>query len=209
MAVLFLVCLMFVRDSKTLENFVAGHRFEPLHLTSDPSAAGVSRAVRVVHAQQDRLSSKVLHPHPFLDPPPFGRPCNVLRLAQGMVAVDHLISAVKTAINSLPSEQGETNTRGLSEIASRQKLAAEATGGSIRMLRRKASQAAALAEAVRRQLGRLAVDVADSGELAGGQGAGKKGSSASFFRWSDGVLVEALERGDWIVLDGANLCSAR
>ena len=34
-------------------------------------------------------------------------------------------------------------------------------------------------------------------------------SAASCFRWSDGVLVEALERGDWVVLDGANLCSAR
>lgn len=33
--------------------------------------------------------------------------------------------------------------------------------------------------------------------------------SGSCFRWNDGLLVKALERGDWMLLDGANLCPAR
>lgn len=70
-----------------------------------------------------------------------------------------------------------------------------------------------LVEVVRRQsitnASRSAADGVAT-ESCGGAGAGAAGKqAASCFSWSDGVLVEALERGDWIVLDGANLCSAR
>ena len=78
-------------------------------------------------------------------------------------------------------------------------------------------RAVALAETVRRQMvahpdaSRKSADGdgdGDGGAGGVGVGAGKK-TPASCFCWSDGVLVEALERGDWVVLDGANLCSAR
>lgn len=49
------------------------------------------------------------------------------------------------------------------------------------------------------------------GELRAGrsqQPDGKK-SPGSCFRWNDGILVEALERGDWMLMDAANLCPAR
>ncbi|CAM9114855.1 unnamed protein product [Choristocarpus tenellus] len=34
------------------------------------------------------------------------------------------------------------------------------------------------------------------------------GRSSPSFQWCDGVLVNALERGEWLLLDGANLCSS-
>ncbi|CAN0118281.1 unnamed protein product, partial [Ectocarpus fasciculatus] len=78
-------------------------------------------------------------------------------------------------------------------------------------LERRLEVAVAFSNAVRQQtLTDAAVSAAADGGTDGpGDGAGSRQSSpASCFRWSDGVLVQALERGDWIVLDGANLCSA-
>lgn len=66
-------------------------------------------------------------------------------------------------------------------------------------------QAAALAGALREQVTAAEDTIDGSGDGA----CGKRSSPASCFCWSDGVLVEAVERGDWVVLDGANLCSAR
>ena len=38
--------------------------------------------------------------------------------------------------------------------------------------------------------------------------AGADGQGKPFFEWKDGVLVKAVESGDWLVLEHANLCSA-
>ena len=34
------------------------------------------------------------------------------------------------------------------------------------------------------------------------------GQGKPFFEWKDGVLVKAVEAGDWLILEHANLCSA-
>ncbi|KAJ2781638.1 AAA ATPase midasin [Coemansia javaensis] len=62
-----------------------------------------------------------------------------------------------------------------------------------------------------RRAGALAADVAreaDDAALAAGAAALARLQSAGRFEWVDGVLVEALERGHWLLLDRANLCSA-
>lgn len=123
-----------------------------------------------------------------------------------MVTVDHLIATVKTAIDGLQTKRQTTDSSGLSKAAGSTPTAAR---DRFIRLRQKLKRSTALAKTVRLQVARLPVNVDDSKDAADGRGPSKKESPASCFRWSDGVLVEALERGDWVVLDGANLCSAR
>lgn len=68
-------------------------------------------------------------------------------------------------------------------------------------LRGRLRQVERLAAAVRRHNVGIAKESAKKNQLerAGG----------SCFKWTDGILVEALQRGDWIVFESANLCSAR
>eukprot|EP00957_Ditylum_brightwellii_P177856 13546995-Ditylum_brightwellii.AAC.1 len=40
------------------------------------------------------------------------------------------------------------------------------------------------------------------------QNYGDKATGGSHFRWVDGILVKAMERGDWLHLENANFCSA-
>lgn len=104
-----------------------------------------------------------------------------------MVAVDHLLYSFKAVFENLPPS-----------VSDERKIS----------LNCDLEQAESLSEAVRRQ---IAFPVSPFTPHAGSNDSdcGDNKQSASCFCWSDGVLVKALERGDWVVLDGANLCSAR
>lgn len=106
-----------------------------------------------------------------------------------MVAVDQLISTLKNV----------TTNRAAASSASERKTS----------LNRQAERVAILAQAVRLQSTTSVVRSAEDGDSKSGGGVGVKKTSASCFCWSDGVLVGAMERGDWLLLDGANLCSSR
>lgn len=66
-----------------------------------------------------------------------------------------------------------------------------------------------LAASVRRQVSQVAGGGEASHTARKHEVETQASSAASCFKWSDGILVEALERGDWLVLDAANLCSPR
>lgn len=158
---------------------------------------------------------------------------------QGMAAVEHLLSAVRDVIQRLFADGNDTTKSTTVAFASSNMSGSSNTstsggGGGISgsgitasptspstsspwlTLSAMADSAANLAQKVRWAQTRTFLPPTGAGGKGQPKGAAesKKSSSsssstASCFRWSDGVLVQALERGDWVVLDGANLCSAR
>lgn len=123
-----------------------------------------------------------------------------------MGAVDRLIVTAQSAIKQPESSKVTSSAVASADVDSATPdLAAPAFQPFPAAAEELVQHARVLAETVRRQsltgASRSSSEETDSG--------GQRSSSASCFRWRDGILVEALERGDWVLLDGANLCSAR
>eukprot|EP00903_Cladosiphon_okamuranus_P014927 g13820.t2 len=128
--------------------------------------------------------------------------------AQGMVAVDHLLALLKSVA---PASSPSSTSSEVAAAAATTAATTTAAPPDDVSVRRQLDRAVALAETVRRQMVPM-VDGsrkrADGDDVAGTAGARARKKRPACFCWSDGVLVEALERGDWVVLDGANLCSS-
>ena len=138
-----------------------------------------------------------------------------------MGSVQHLLFAVEDVIQRLSAEANDAKCTAANDASSSTSgggcggdVTASTTSSSSSLcltLSAEADSAANLVRKVRRaQIGTVLPPTGAGGKEEPKGAPGRKTSSnASCFRWSDGVLVEALERGDWVVLDGANLCSAR
>lgn len=57
------------------------------------------------------------------------------------------------------------------------------------------------------RVGRRLAELRTAAAAAAAAGSGPGGSAAGRFEWVDGALCQAVERGQWVLLDNANLCN--
>lgn len=130
---------------------------------------------------------------------------NIRRFTVAALVLDQGLEVVKTLVALVGRTVDQLNDELQSRAASDGSGLVRTACDRLHSLQNAVGRVRELAERLRTQSAPTHNVASDST----GDGETSTSSLSSSFLWKDGALVEALERGDWIVLDAANVCSAR